>query len=1666
MALPQERVITGTYVNPVTGEPYNGTSGAHYVVFEPHPSRWTDQDGNQILLGGGRVNLDANGHFEENVVTTDAADVLPEEGRLWRLRQFVGGSWETQYFTVPTGDLSPLDITDILSVDIGDVTYVPVPGAEGPEGPAGPAGPTGPAGADGTDGATGPQGPPGEPSTDDGLTTGIFRGGDMSPHPTNPLAITINPLQGHIVDVLTVPAVITYVETTTQMTVVLDGPAQARAITWFLMDAAGVVYQQEARPTPEDRREFLVIGVVAQAGGSIFLAQSIPVIAPQVGNQLIDLIDAIGAFNMSGNEVTPNGANLFLDVAPGKVFSRAWSHYIGTTLTNNPHYVDTIGATPASWIHILRNTNVLTSPATSTVNVTQFDNNGVLTNIGGSSNNSVVHRLWLFPTNDGAEIHVLQYGQTVYPSLDTAINAAGRASYATNPFLPGNGILLGFLCVRRTATDLSDTTFAQFIQAAKFGVGPSSGFDPLTLYAKLTGATFTGTVESELDDPGAISLFTNVAGDAFPRFQLHANGNMAWGTGALSLDTFLRRIAAGVLGFVGTDLQVGQDAAKAFRFRQSGSALDFDGAAADLFLSIYELANFAGTQRTYLRLENATQLAHAIGRWIFTAGAFGAAVHTIDGSANVLGFHGATPIGQQTVSGERTTGGALASVLTALDALGLVNDTSTAGAAVIESVNGQLGPDVVLDAVEIIVAASDSRSDRGAHFVCNGSDDQNVIQQAIDLVNAAPGKGIVRLLDGTFNISATISIPSGDGLQVVGSGWGTVLKLTSAANTNVMTFTGVETRAVFRDFTIDGNLTNQTGASGGISAPGAVECVFQHLHFTACRSTALFLGPQASLAFGHNNYITQCLFDNAMASVGEGRAIHIQSNDENFIVACDFQFLGGSGGGSAAGIYDQAGTQTILGCNFVGGGNSLPSIRVQDASATKVISCNFDGVGGDGVFLAATNCIVKGNTFFGIGAIGTAGAYSGVHLEFAATGNNIIGNTFTSHTVNGAARSLIREESVGGSGNNSIQGNALITVGTLSVAALDLNAPGTIARDNLGGGQIGDVQPPARTVAGAVSDASFAPLVPPNGTLGIDTTNSRLYARIGGSWQYSAITSRALAGARYVAASNASAAEKAMADYVCDGTADEVQIQAAIAAVQAEGGGVVQLSPGSFSTAATITINGTVDEDDARTVTLRGCGQQATEITVAANVNGITISDWAQVHLDSFCLFISGSGKGIVSVGVDNAGPTNTMSFWHSSFRNLRINGGFVTTDTVWGMELEMPWRSTFDNIEIEGCRNGIRIINDSTVQNAGDSVFSRIFVEIVGTGGYALYFDSIDGNMNQNVWIDFEAAANSTGCTGIYVGGTAGTASQRFIGLNLEQFQTLINVANGESNEFHCNYVAADSGQAGNKAFLCATGSYNNTFTAKWVNVEASGTLQVIEDNNTTSNAPNIFERIRIENNTSGTVTYVKSSSTVIRDITTFNTGNTIPAGLLQYPLSTVNDSTFNHEDHNFLAWTQDPATCATSTDSTNAGDVYLSKIKITSRSTVVNTISYGVSGAPAGLTSGQNFVGIYNSSGTLLAVSTDQTTNFGSAGAKTATLTGPITLAVGYYYVAFLSNGTTPPTFMAGSNGFQTGLNSGLTVGTGRSIRFDTSATSLPSSITLSSCIFNGYLRWAGLA
>lgn len=159
------------------------------------------------------------------------------------------------------------------------------------------------------------------------------------------------------------------------------------------------------------------------------------------------------------------------------------------------------------------------------------------------------------------------------------------------------------------------------------------------------------------------------------------------------------------------------------------------------------------------------------------------------------------------------------------------------------------------------------------------------------------------------------------------------------------------------------------------------------------------------------------------------------------------------------------------------------------------------------------------------------------------------------------------------------------------------------------------------------------------------------------------------------------------------------------------------------------------------------------------------------------------------------------------------------------------------------------------------------------------------------------------------------------------------------------------------------------------------------------------------------------------------------------------------NPSKHGLIEWNYDPISTSSGTGTSgSSGTLYLHKINAQTGGTVSN-IHVVVGTAGSSLTSGQNFAAIYNSSGTRLAVTTDQTTAWGSTGHKVMTLSGSTSLTVGSdYYVGLLAVGSTPPAFVRGPTG-QAAPNANLT---GAALRFSvngTGLTSTPSSVTLSS-------------
>lgn len=131
-----------------------------------------------------------------------------------------------------------------------------------------------------------------------------------------------------------------------------------------------------------------------------------------------------------------------------------------------------------------------------------------------------------------------------------------------------------------------------------------------TNYVNVTGDTMTGNLTMNGTNPPQIITGTDKDLALMP----HGIGNV----GINSTDPDEKLTVVG--NFAVKDAE---NSTKSYRFRTSGSDLDVDGAGKKMWFSVYNSAQYQGTQRFYLALNNSSTDADAFGNWRFQSAPFG-----------------------------------------------------------------------------------------------------------------------------------------------------------------------------------------------------------------------------------------------------------------------------------------------------------------------------------------------------------------------------------------------------------------------------------------------------------------------------------------------------------------------------------------------------------------------------------------------------------------------------------------------------------------------------------------------------------------------------------------------------------------------------------------------------------------------------------------------------------------------------------------------------------------------------------------------------------------------------------------------------------------------------------------------------------------------------------
>jgi len=174
-----------------------------------------------------------------------------------------------------------------------------------------------------------------------------------------------------------------------------------------------------------------------------------------------------------------------------------------------------------------------------------------------------------------------------------------------------------------------------------------------------------------------------------------------------------------------------------------------------------------------------------------------------------------------------------------------------------------------------------------------------------------------------------------------------------------------------------------------------------------------------------------------------------------------------------------------------------------------------------------------------------------------------------------------------------------------------------------------------------------------------------------------------------------------------------------------------------------------------------------------------------------------------------------------------------------------------------------------------------------------------------------------------------------------------------------------------------------------------------------------------------------------------------------------------FLPNDHGYLNWSTDPANC-TGGANPAAGSVRMVRLPRLPQSYTISTVAAFVSTAGSGLTAGQCFAGIYDSTGTRQGVTADQSAVWNTTGLKNMALTVPYAVPTNTdMWAALLYNGTSCSFAVASSvANFNDVFNANLSAATARYTIGPSAQTTLPASITMASRTNSSQSTWMAVA
>jgi hypothetical protein len=340
----------------------------------------------------------------------------------------------------------------------------------------------------------------------------------------------------------------------------------------------------------------------------------------------------------------------------------------------------------------------------------------------------------------------------------------------------------------------------------------------------------------------------------------------------------------------------------------------------------------------------------------------------------------------------------------------------------------------------------------------------------------------------------------------------------------------------------------------------------------------------------------------------------------------------------------------------------------------------------------------------------------------------------------------------------------------------------------------------------------------------------------------------------FVAASNARAAAKTNADYVCTGTGDQTTIATAIATAQVTGA-MVKLSEGTFTFSAALSLS------TSTPIRVEGSGWD-TLLTLANGVNDYVLK------------FAGGSGVG--------------FSGWR--FAEMTVNGNMTNQTAGGGFDLEGAIQCEIQHIHFTNCYNYCLILGPMNGGGFGhhNRVLSCLFDNCSTSAGYGVALHTTSSDENFIAFCDAENCGNPTSAQPqmfreeaglnvylncVFVGGAGGgqgltlqnVQNVRVIGCTFDGCQMdSLHMSASACTVIGCNFTNGGIRTANSYSHIYMDFGNNNTITGNvFQSPSTNGQLQYFINEQGSQNSNTIVSNTFKINGTLGTALVNRSTGT-----------------------------------------------------------------------------------------------------------------------------------------------------------------------------------------------------------